>query len=340
MSVLIVKRSATAGDFIPASGFSVTGDAIDGEIITVSGASVGTKPGGAGPLYFYDFGKSGTTTLHAASRGTYSGGFEHSTIVESQVAPNRQHSLEYAYQGTSQSAMAGPFVVDTEDRMQYWSRQRFNFAGDEAFAAGSLFNNKFWRIWSGFSGFGVSDYIFEAVGGDTGPDGNPRSNSEAPGSGTWNVGGNFGLHKNEWRTKHGRLLHGTVNNADTSVTIGDQGFELANVNNPFVAYDGASPSKYRRFFFPQEQSAWALTSFRLNIDAVYVDDEWMSFWLTDTTSWETDDQHNQEVQIPLTWSGNVATLEFRAGIFGAALSGKCLYMRASSGAVSKVATIT
>ena len=95
ITIIVPMGSRTL--FTPESGFSVSGNIADGNSITITGSSFGTKPHGVQPYMLIEFGANDSNP-HSLSRGgwshTWSANF---TMQQTLVAPNRTHSMEYQF---------------------------------------------------------------------------------------------------------------------------------------------------------------------------------------------------------------------------------------------------
>lgn len=336
------SASITIQNIVPAAGFtaepglavSAPAGFVAGATVTISGSGFGTKPGSTGgPLYCFDFGRSGTLTKHPASRGSSSGSWSSTVITSGVVAPARSYSAQFTRNG---GGAMGLLLTDTDgNETKFWGfvRNRIPWDGLDAYAAaGSTWNVKHWRYWGGTASFGEghNNYLLlRSYGQQNRADGLPRFNSGGTTSGS--SGGNtptasvFGLQKNTWRYDELRVQHDSGAATDTaSAWTMTQGVEWGHTNNPFRERD-AGETRWRRLYLHQFENLPNGTPWQINYDFMLVEDSWCRVVISERSTWSDSVEHEREPQIPLTWATDEVSFECRPGVFGS-LSGKYLYV--------------
>ncbi len=342
MGILIASDKG----FNPESGFSVTGDLSDGGAATITGTNFGTKPNGAGPWLYWEFGEGSVANN---GRGTFTGSWTtNASILQNTVAPNRSHSLEMVLDGTNKSFNSGLVELATDNTDMYlFERSRIDSDGVDMFATNTAYNLKEKR-YSALSGDGFNNIITPATGQINRADGNPRLASENVGEGThfFNADGSairnvFGLRKDEWKTDEWQFHQGDVDVDEGTIKVMRNG--VVHTHSPnggatFVTRTAAAPTLMFRFAYYQHLNIGA--AHKAFSDFLYMDDSFCHIIVSEEATWESATASPElffvrEPQIPTAWADTSVSITIREGNH-ASISGKFLYVIDSAGVAQKI----
>jgi hypothetical protein len=336
-----------SGGFTPVSGsFGLSGTVGDGQSVTITDlqSRFGTKPNGAKPYGYWDFGKNGYATtdplsrnvLHAPETGALA-----TDVKLSRSAAFWKFPIDSNTDAAYESVGVATDLQPAYPYLYVYYKIRTNWDGLEAYAALTSYNLKGFRFWYAS---GANNMIFASVGQSNSAPGNPRI--------TWELteaAAEFGNShcspispKNVWRTQE------CFAKQSSGVDVADGQAWMTNDGQASVKYlnkktrTAAWPNTYRYLHWHQNQfCGFAVSAGKfLGYDLVYVDDSWCRVMVTASSAWSEVSQA-AEIQVPTAWAdaGNSITFTLRQGEF-ASLSGKYLYVVKSDNTALKIGQFT
>ncbi len=311
----------------------ISGSVADHQVVTISGSGFGTKPNGAKPYAFFEFGR-GQASASSYSRtawGAPASGVFNSTMA----APNSKGSWEYRIgvdNGDVYSGGGGAgtrFTPGPAGRDLYvYYRLYMNWDGVDQANARSDWNLKGFRMWS--KDTTVPDLVLGYADSQT--DGNPRVLAEDTMNTTLWLSGVQGIIKNSWKVEEITMRQSSsVGSADAFWQLTSNGINSPTYSN-LVTRTSSYPGPYTDLFWHQsERTGFGSSSGKfIAYDLVYIDDSWARVVVTNSSTWNTSSGVKVEIQVPVTWSNNQIQFLVRQGALDS-LSGKYLYVINSSG---------
>lgn len=333
---------------------AVEGTVSDGAQVRIVGSGFGTKPFGAKPYAFWDFGK-GESRSSQYSRNAW-----HEPVIgvlDAAVVANRRAAawrckIDTAQVGSEPGSQYDCWAGDgrygdqlgmqlnTSARDYYlFSRLYYNWDGADAYARRSNWNLKGFRFWGD-----TNLYVFGA-GQSSDPDGSVRTVLEGgtPGADVSYPApiSRFGIKKNVWRVEEHFVRQSSANNATDGLWRARSDRVLTGPYTSGSAGNlGEIVNMRTRTSAPFNKLAWHQAQYHgfqvgdgkyIAYDVVYIDDSWARVIVTDSATWsDTAATTAQEIQIPMTWSDGAIDVVLRAGVLGS-LTGKYLYVFKADG---------
>jgi hypothetical protein len=344
------------GAFASAQIRSIEGTIADGAQIRLVGSGFGTKPFGAKPYAFFDFGK-GQGQSSALSRNSWHAPVN-GVLDGAVVAPGRSAAWRCKLDPTQPGSDSGSLYdcwagdgrygdvtgmqLNTEARDYYiFARLYYNWDGADAYARRSDWNIKGFRFW------GDTSFYVLGAGQTNAPDGATRSGL-AGGTPGYDISypepvGTFGIQKNAWRVQENFVRQSSANGAT-------DGYWTARVNRVLLgSYTsggagniGDIPNMRTRTSKPFDKLAWHQMQYHgfttadgkyIAYDTVYIDDSWARVVATDSSTWSDKTETSAyELQVPVSWADGAIDVVLRKGVLGA-LDGKYLYVFRSDGSL-------
>lgn len=333
---------------------NVEGSIADGSQVRIVGSGFGTKPHGAKPYAFFDFGKGESrssqysrNSLHEPVMGVLDGKVVASgrsaawrcKIDPQQLGsePGSQYDC-WAGDGRFGDSLGMPINSAARD-FYIFSRVNFNWNGSDAYARRSSWNLKGFRFWGD-----TNLYLFGA--GQTGDaDGSVRTVNEYGAAGA-DVSypepvSRWGLRKNTWKVEENFVRQSSANNAtDGSWTARSDRVLLGPYTPGSSGNLGSIVNMRTRKERPFSKLAWHQMQYHgftvaddkyIAYDVVYIDDSWARVVVTDSATWDDGVATSfQELQIPVAWTDTAITAVLRRGVLGE-LNGRYLYVFNASG---------
>ena len=320
----------------------IAGTVADGSQITLSGSGFGSKPNGAAPYAFFDFGKNASASSKY-SRNPW-GAPAMGVLTTSAPAPGSTASWRfrmavddnevYTGNGTGGTRFNSPKLSGRDLYVAY--KIYFNFDGLDSYAKMTNWNMKGFRIWA--SGTRAPDIYMPGYPGTNSASGDPITYAEGTDSGPLWLGPKevHGLRKNQWKTEELFLRQSSaVGAADGSWWMVSNG-QKSDVLSNLLTRNSAYPNMYTDLFWHQvERTGFSSADGKyFAYDFVYIDDSWARVVVSSSATWQQSTENAQEVQIPVSWSDGQVQVALRQGGLGS-LSGKYIYvMRADGSLVS------
>lgn len=313
------------GDFIYESGFSGPATINDGAEVTItkSGGGFGTKPNGAKPLYYFNFGSGNEGLDSSYSRTTpYTGGEIFGDISQTIVRPGSTHSL-HSDQIALTTGWPDLVALPASDRIYSWVSRYYDFPSD-----GQDFGIKNFRLRNDASG-GTIYHGFRLF---EGADGNPAYISEFTGGASrW---GGPPFYGQQWvvedcefqasaiDTEDGRFVYMIDGQLNFARSIG---WVTKNNSNPIdgIIFDqgaqgilGGPPT--------------GMSSAHVYISDWYIDDSPARVVVSAETAWQEEvypagSRFTREIQLPTAWSNTSITFKVMKRSLST-LSAKRLYV--------------
>lgn len=332
---------------------NVEGQIADGNQVRIVGSGFGTKPHGAKPYAYFDFGKG------IAQSSQYSRNAWHQPVIGvldvAVKAPNRSGAWRCKIDpqqpgsdgGSQYDCWAGDarygdslgMQLNTAARDLYiYTRMLFNWDGADAYARRSDWNMKGYRLWGD-----TSFYMFG--GGQTNePNGSMRSGlgGGLPG---YDISypepvSQFGMQKNQWRVEENFVRQSSANGATDGLwTARVNGRLLGAYTSGGAGNLGSIPNMRTRTSRPYDKLAWHQMQYHgftvadgkfIAYDTVYIDDSWARVVVSEAAAWTDNATVAYEIQVPVSWSNNAIDLMLRSGTLGN-LGGRYLYVFKADG---------
>jgi hypothetical protein len=322
--------------FVPDANYGASGTFSNGQIVTITSAlnAFDVKPNGVKPAWYWDVGRTGSTSLDPLSRNTSwqtntGNGPQFGSIQTDVLATNSVANYRVTAPNAGQAAVIDGMPLTFTD-MYLFAKWRTDFNYVEANASDGLsWNLKGWRVWGG--GVGGSGHDLKTGYGDLEAgqnNDNPVLFYEFTDGGSNHDGWGMGLPKNVWLTQEYHLFQGTVNGNNTSTKVYEQG-QLV------TTYTGAGrtsgwPDAFDQLFAHQFEGLDGTSSMHLYYDCIYVDDSLSRVMVSDAPTWSTASTRALEIQIPTAWATNAISFYVRQGALPS-FTGKYLYVIKNNG---------
>jgi hypothetical protein len=336
--VLVVATLVTAAA-ANAQVTSIQGSIADGQQISLIGSNFGTKPNGAKPYAFFDFGR-GQAAADANSRTAW-GAPDMGVLDSSPVAPGSTRAWKYRIGTDRYDVYSGDggngtrFIPKPQGRdLYFFYRIYFNWNGTDAYAKQSDWNFKGFRIWGDTSN---NNIYMPGYGQVSDASGSPRAYMEYTGTPGADVlypspDTVHGLRKNEWKVEELFLRQSSSTGVGDGLwRMASNGRSSGSIQN-LVTSSSSYPSRLQNLYWHQdERVGFAAGDGKFfAYDVVYIDDSFARVVVTGNSTWNDGAETALEIQVPVAWSTNRIDIVLRKGALGS-LSGKYAYVFNSSG---------
>jgi hypothetical protein len=328
---LVIGAASVLSAVANAQVTGIQGTIGDHKEVTVVGSGFGSKPNGAKPYAFFEFGRnqSSASSYSRTAWGSPSLG----GLTTSGVAPNSSAAWQYNIGGDGGDVYSGKNASGTRFKpapggrdLYVYYRLYLNWDGSDAANARSDWNLKGFRMWANDTS--APDIVVGYA--DDQADGNPRVFAENTMGNSVYLSGQ-GILKNQWKVEEIMLRQSSSRGAADAFWQMTSNGKASSTYPNLVTSTSSYPGPYTDLFWHQsERSGFGSSAGKfIAYDLVYIDDSWARVVVSDSATWTTSGS-KVEIQVPMTWSDTKIQLLLRQGALSS-LSGKYLYVVNSSG---------